>query len=285
LEQLAGPGGDRASARLGIRTTVALGRGWSVRGRLEHGRVLTDVADASTALSCGATWRGQRRLATMEYERSAGPGSTQDAARLGGSARVGTDWMLLGRERFMRSTFGPTARYGDDLLLAWAFRPVETDEFQWLASLRYLSNAAPLESPDIATSRLVIACQASADLMTRWTLVGGLGARRSTATTDAGGAGASALLAHARLLCDVATRVDLSAGVRQRIVTNGVTDWSAGLEAGYRVAKDLWMVAGYNFLGFADPDFPDRERTARGGFASLRVKFDERSLGITPLHD
>lgn len=283
LERLTGPDGDRTSTRAGIRTSVPLGHGWSVRAGLEHGRVLEDVLSTSTALSFGTAWQVPRRSASFEAERLTSGATAQHAFRVAGAARWRHDWMLFARERFLHSRFGDAHRSGHDLLLGWAYRPIDRDEFQALASIRYTGLTAPIETPDVSSSRVVASLEGNLDLARRWTAIGGCGFRRSLAAASGTRAEATALLAHARAICELGSRFDAGLGVRYRGTAGVAPDWSVGLEGGCRVAKDVWVVTGYNFTGFADADFPVMERTGHGVYGSLRLKFDERTLGFEPL--
>jgi opacity protein-like surface antigen len=52
-------------------------------------------------------------------------------------------------------------------------------------------------------------------------------------------------------------------------------DYGLGAEVGYLVAKNVWVTAGYNFLGFEARDFDQSEDTNPGVYLRLRAKFDE----------
>jgi hypothetical protein len=55
-----------------------------------------------------------------------------------------------------------------------------------------------------------------------------------------------------------------------------------GIEAGYMLAQNLWVSAGYNIFGYKDPDMQGADYTAKGVYVRLRYKFDETTLdGIT----
>ena len=44
--------------------------------------------------------------------------------------------------------------------------------------------------------------------------------------------------------------------------------------------KDLWVSAGYNFVGLKDRDLTANEYTSKGAYIRLRFKFDETTLGF-----
>ncbi len=53
-----------------------------------------------------------------------------------------------------------------------------------------------------------------------------------------------------------------------------------GIELGYQVMKDLWVSAGYNFVGLKDRDLAANDYTSKGAYIRLRFKFDESALGL-----
>jgi large repetitive protein len=57
--------------------------------------------------------------------------------------------------------------------------------------------------------------------------------------------------------------------------TAGSRQYAVGLEAGYLVATNLWVSAGYNFSGYRDADLEGADYTAKGPYVRLRYKFDE----------
>ena len=59
-----------------------------------------------------------------------------------------------------------------------------------------------------------------------------------------------------------------------------VLNYSAGASIGYRLMENTWVAAGYNVLGFNDRDFAGAEYRAKGFFLSVRIKFDQDTLGL-----
>ena len=66
--------------------------------------------------------------------------------------------------------------------------------------------------------------------------------------------------------------------VAQVLVSAGSRQFGAGLEAGYQLRRNTWVSVGYNLLGFHERDLAGQVATAKGIYARLRIKFDERSL-------
>jgi hypothetical protein len=277
LENIAGPS-DRTAAFVGARTLVPLGRGWSVSARAERGRIFTEQSASSAALALGAQWRVDRRLLRFGYEGRASTSTSEHAAYMTTSLRFGSDWMLLGRERWQRTRLAGRIYNSHDLLVGWSYRPVRSDRLQWLARVRTLVNPAPSVNPELDFSRTVASVAGSLDLTSRYALAGGYAARLSHARADAAEAQAQAGISHLRLIYDLG-RFDLSAGVRHRARNASPDDWSYGAEFGARLVRDVWLATGYNFAGFVDPDLPHHVQSGSSGYLRLRFKFDESILG------
>ena len=71
---------------------------------------------------------------------------------------------------------------------------------------------------------------------------------------------------------------DVSLGLRHRARSYSASDWSWGGELGYLLMRDVWLVGGYNAVGFADIDLPTNVHSGSAGYLSFRFKFDERLL-------
>lgn len=84
----------------------------------------------------------------------------------------------------------------------------------------------------------------------------------------------------------IGARLDVGIGGTLRAnLSDRTASYAIGPQIGFTPAKDLVLIAGYNFAGFKDPDFMITRSTTSGVFISLRLKFDESILsriGIDP---
>ncbi|GAA0658523.1 putative repeat protein (TIGR01451 family) [Sphingomonas insulae] len=79
---------------------------------------------------------------------------------------------------------------------------------------------------------------------------------------------------------DLGTRFDIGvAGSVQHAWDRGVWSWSGGPSAGVSPAPNLWISAGYNIAGYRDRDFEADRYTRQGPYVTMRLKFDQLSLG------
>jgi hypothetical protein len=84
-----------------------------------------------------------------------------------------------------------------------------------------------------------------------------------------------------RVLYDVIKNVDF--GFHFGVMPHwqdGSFDYYAGVETGYRLVKNVYASAGWNYRGLADPDMVENSYNSIGFFIGLRCKFDEGSFGL-----
>ncbi|WP_082543226.1 DUF11 domain-containing protein [Sphingomonas sp. Leaf339] len=55
--------------------------------------------------------------------------------------------------------------------------------------------------------------------------------------------------------------------------------WSGGPSVGVSPAGNVWLTAGYNVAGYRDHDFEADRYSRQGPYVTVRVKFDQRTLG------
>ncbi len=79
---------------------------------------------------------------------------------------------------------------------------------------------------------------------------------------------------------DLGTHFDIGvAGSVQHAWDRGVWSWSGGPSVGVSPAANVWISAGYNVAGYRDRDFEDDRYTRQGPYVTMRLKFDQLSLG------
>ncbi len=79
---------------------------------------------------------------------------------------------------------------------------------------------------------------------------------------------------------DMGTRFDIGVqGSVQHAWSRGAVAWSGGPSAGASPAANVWISAGYNVAGYRDRDFDDDRYTRQGPYVTMRLKFDQSTLG------
>ncbi|WBO23151.1 hypothetical protein [Sphingomonas abietis] len=79
---------------------------------------------------------------------------------------------------------------------------------------------------------------------------------------------------------DVGTHFDVGvAGSVQHAWTDKAVSFSAGPSIGVSPGRNMWITAGYNVTGYRDHDYQDARYTRQGPYVTMRLKFDQLSLG------
>lgn len=79
---------------------------------------------------------------------------------------------------------------------------------------------------------------------------------------------------------DLAKNVDIGvAASMQHAWGSGAKSYSVGPSLGLSPAKDSWVTLGYNLAGYHDRDFDAARYTRQGPYLTLKLKFDQTSLG------
>jgi uncharacterized repeat protein (TIGR01451 family) len=79
---------------------------------------------------------------------------------------------------------------------------------------------------------------------------------------------------------NIGRRFDVGAQASMQHAWNrGAKAFSVGPSAGFSPGGNLWISAGYNVAGYRDRDFEDDRYTRAGPYLTLRLKFDQLSLG------
>jgi hypothetical protein len=82
---------------------------------------------------------------------------------------------------------------------------------------------------------------------------------------------------------------DLRRGMRQKwdagvntsiyhSYTSKVIDYGFGVDVGYNVCDNMWLILGYNIAGFHDSDFAQAGYTAQGPYLRFSIKADQKTL-------
>ncbi|QQV76787.1 DUF11 domain-containing protein [Sphingomonas aliaeris] len=81
---------------------------------------------------------------------------------------------------------------------------------------------------------------------------------------------------------DIGTRFDIGMqGSVQHAWDRGAVAFSGGPSIGVSPAKNVWITGGYNVAGYRDRDFEDDRYTRHGPYITMRMKFDQRTIGNT----
>lgn len=275
-------GERQAEAALGLRNLWTLGDGIRANTSLERVKVLSGSNANESIAVTGAIevsrhprWTGNARLELRHSGDSDGLLST-----LGLAYKLDEEWTYLGKNTLAVNRANATGalRVTELLQSGVAYRALQSLGVNGLAKYEYKLERD--EGP-ANLKRAVHVVSTNANWQPRADTV--LTARYAAKLAlDQSGGLASRTVSHL-----VAGRVtheineDWDIGATAQVLFDKDTrgrQFAAGLEAGYQLRKNMWVSAGYNFLGFKERDLAGADATAKGVFARLRMKFDENTL-------
>ena len=282
-----------AEAAVGLRNLWRIADGVNVTTTAENIKPVGGPVDnRSTALTgaidytANPLWKGSARA---EYRN----GNTSDSRLLttGGAYKLNDATTLLGKAIYSDLSSGTGSGGARRLARAQigaAYRPVDSDVWNALARIEVkreqdfggVANASLLpldETATIASAHLNVS--PSPDL----NFAGRYGIKRATDRANGIESRSTTQLVGGRLIKDLDDRWDVGAAAFL-LASNGIhsRSYALGLEAGYRVATNLWVSVGYNVSGFKDKDLAGEDYTQRGAYLRLRYKFDENLFGAKP---
>ncbi|MDH5233795.1 MAG: hypothetical protein OEW77_02475 [Gemmatimonadota bacterium] len=274
--------GRDAEAALGLRNRWTLGRGMVANTSFERVERVRGSGPEATAVT-GAfeytrnpLWRGTARL---EYRDATGGDSW--LGTLGYARKISRDITLLGRSLY--SEVGGTetrakAQFGV------ALRQTDTDTWNALARYEFrYEDLHPAGLPTALTRAHILSAHLNVRLRPDFVLSGQYAARLATSGTDGVETRPTAQLLGLRGLLDIGEKWD--AGLITRILANGdlsSREFGLGAEIGRRMARNLRLALGTNFMGFRDDGLAGVASTVRGFYIDLGWKFGEEIFGTQP---
>lgn len=293
LERQTGENGPRMFALFGLNQSWQVSERWSLDGSFDRSHTVrepdaetfdTDVPPASgdtedfTAVSLGATykmakWSWANRL---EYR----DGDAEDKwglfSALVGEVREGLG--LSARAQVFTSESATTEKTDGELRLGLAYRPFAS---RWIVldRLDFIFEENRGADFDFDSWRLVNNLNANYKPNRRTQLSLQYGAKYVRETIDGDDYSGFTDLYGVEGRYDLTERWDV--GLRGSALHSWsaeLIDFSSGVSVGCNLVQNIWISAGYNFVGFQDEDFSRADFTAQGPFVKFRLKFDQNSI-------
>ncbi|MDB5929174.1 MAG: conserved repeat domain protein [Polaromonas sp.] len=297
--------GRTGQAAMGVRNTFKVSEQWRLTAGIERTKSIGGGTSSgivgqgnSTAIVTGAEYLSDRVKASGILEARQGDDSNSYLSSLGVGYKIDTDWSLLARS-IISDSKGQGANAGNNRLLSRqqigvAYRPVNQEEWNALARYEHKTervngtgSALGAASGSVFGSNAGQSGTYSADIVSAHFnynpqrgsyLMGRYAGKVSTADDSFLRSTYWAHLLQGRYLLDLSSDWDLGLQAGLLYGKGGALQKTAGVELGYQVAKDLWVSAGYNFVGLKDRDLAAGEYTSEGVYIRLRFKFDENSF-------
>lgn len=318
--------GPRSFAAYGLSQSLPLGKNWSVDFTVDGNKTLNGI-DATrvinpeqpvasggfigtdgaltedfTAVTAGATYRGDRWSLASRFEFRAGDRSDRYGMTISGLRQLGEGRAFGGQFSWFRANgnAAPTTQ-STSLALSWANRP-DDSRWSWLEKLELRSDSvsgavAGLPGP-IGGAPLLVSGNASSKR-----IINSLGVNWSPVTKSDGrylGRSEVSLFWGSRYVADRIDQDDIKgwsnvvgADIRfdlSRTVDLGVAgtvrqsnggkaiSYSGGPSISLSPFENSYITLGYNVVGYNDRDYSDARYTRSGPYATLRLKFDQNSL-------
>ncbi len=275
-----------------LQSLVGLNRQWSPRGDLKlDGRVEwidyqrgtddtgTAAAQEGVAVALAAEYLPREDVkATGRTEVRFGDLEDTVLLSFGVGWKVGPDLGLLARASLWNADRGAGSARRYDALAGVAYRPKGIRSIYLLDTVRYIAERdGTLDGVD--SKRIVTSNDVSWRVHPRLTLSGKYAGKYAWDRYEGDGFGAYSDLLVAGAAYDLTDRWDVGAqGKLSTQYSSGARELSALVRTGYRVVKNLYAGAGYNFARMNDGDFSGSGWRSHGPFLELKLKFDEATL-------
>lgn len=274
-----------AEAALGLRNRWQLKPRVYVSSSFERIQSLSKNEDNTkndaTALSLGLeylvheNWKATTRL---EGRRS----DTSDTLinTIGYAYKLSDDATVLTKNT-LNFVDNKQADQGDHLRnrfqLGYAWRDYNQNKLDVLSKIEYYyeNNATDLEA-EFKREAYVTSIHTNYHPQRRLTVSGQYAAKWSVLDEYSISSSALTQLFSGRVIYDLNERWDMSVQAGALWANHGAgTRYLVGAELGYLLATNLWVSAGYNFMGYQDDELANTSSTGEGAYLRFRFKFDE----------
>lgn len=245
----------------------------------------TEKSNQSTAATLGIEYLANERWkAVTRIEGRRSESSDTLINTLGYAYKVSDDATVLVKNT-LNFIDNKTPEQGDHLRdrfqVGYAWRDFDQNKFDLLSKFEYFyeDNASNLEAVFNKKS-YVTSVHANYHPERQLTISGQYANKWSVLNENAVKSDALTQLFSGRLIYDVNERWDMSLQGGAMWANNGAgTRYLAGAEVGYLMGVNMWVSAGYNFMGYQDDELANTASTGEGGYLRFRFKFDEDLFG------
>ncbi len=262
----------------GVRATTAFEHVRSYSGNLP------DTAAVAVGLEYFADplWKGATRIEA----RRAGdiPDTTANETfdtllwQASAARKLDRDWTALVRNYWLRTHYVSRGSVLQDRFqVGLAYRDTDTNRVNALARYEFRTERDSSGLEPLRFSSHLVSGHTDWHPSRPWWLTGRFAALYRKDRFEGGiDDNFKGVLVSGRAVWDVTENWDVGALASVFAGQRGARQTALGLEAGYLLAQNLWLSAGYNFSGFsADRQLQGYEYTQPGVYIRLRFKFDE----------
>ncbi len=274
--------GRSGQAAIGLRNQFRISEGlglnfgfervFTLEGQaINDGTAITSAVDYTGSDNWKATARAEARFTskTNTYLNSLGYG-----------LKLNSDWTLLTKNIISVNTIDGASglnKLQERLQVGAAYRGTATNKFDALFRYEFKHEIDKNVDADFFRTAHVLSSHGNYHPTRDLTLSGRLAAKYSLESDSQLRTSTFLELLSGRVLYDIDEKWDV--GVNASILANSdftTKDYGFGIEAGFLIATNLRLAAGYNFFGYDDEDLTANNYTQQGTYLGFSYKFDER---------
>lgn len=274
--------GRSGQAAIGLRNQFQLTQGLGLNFGFERvftlegqavndGTAITSAVDYTGSTNWKATARAEARFTSADnlYLNSLGYG-----------LKLNTDWTLLTKNIISLNTrdgLSGLSKLQERLQVGAAYRSTSTNKFDALFRYEFKHEIDKNVDEDFFRTAHVLSSHGNYHPTTDLTLSGRVAAKYSLESDSQLRTSSFLELISGRAIYDIDEKWD--AGINASLLANSdftTKDYGLGVEAGFLVATNLRLAAGFNFFGYDDQDLVANNYTQKGAYLGFSYKFDER---------
>ncbi len=274
--------GRSGQAAIGLRNQFQLAQGLGLNFGFERvftlegqavndGTAITSAVDYTGSTNWKATARAEARFTSTDnlYLNSLGYG-----------LKLNTDWTLLTKNIISLNTkegVSGLSKLQERLQVGAAYRSTSTNKFDALFRYEFKHEIDKNVDEDFFRTAHVLSSHGNYHPTTDLTLSGRVAAKYSLESDSQLRTASFLELISGRAIYDIDEKWD--AGINASLLANSdftTKDYGLGVEAGFLVATNLRLAAGFNFFGYDDQDLVSNNYTQKGAYLGFSYKFDER---------
>lgn len=271
----------RNLASFGLKSKFDINKNLSLSLGLESLYVIdgTDNGETFVAPALDFTYLGDLAKHSLSLQYRYGASDQRFLIEAATARKVAADLAYSVKDIFALTLYDAGGdEYNHNLSFGLSYRPLRDDKLNLLSKVVFTDSKT---KDNIRSLKLVGSVEANYQPVAPLTFSGKYTAKWLFDSADATATASFLDLYAVRMLFDVLENVDFGFHLGFMPNRTGKTlDYYAGVEAGYRLVKNLYASAGWNYKGLADADLVDNSYHSIGFFLSLRVKFDEDTFGL-----
>jgi hypothetical protein len=284
-----------------LQNAIGLRNGWNIAPGLklltnaEVLRTSATVASTSTAPGSGGTanpgnltksmgvgleytanplWKASGRFEWRDDNQA-----TNTLTTLGIAGKLTRDLTLIARDYISVTKPDAGGRSTQNRLqLGFAYRPVDTNTLDALGLYERKTEKDTTIATGTNRSANILSLRLNYHPSRPWWVSGRAAYKQVRENLVGIETSYAASLLSGRVMYDITNRWSVGANL-STLQGRDARQYAYGLEVGYTVMDNLWLVGGYTWRGFSDTDLALDNYTNRGWYLGVRYKFDEDLFG------